>query len=131
MFRFATLLSFITLCLLFVSVPLSGQKSDVPFQYDGAEACRKAKAGLEKIYGSGGRIASDNIDVISYTINLNVDFDSETITARCDVIACSWGSASGFYTSPPTRPRDMLLRWTSPAWVRRRAERESKRCPSS
>jgi hypothetical protein len=85
MFRASKLSILITLCLFTLSIPLSGQKPDMPFRYDGACACRKARAGMEKIQHRSDSIASENIDVTSYTLNMDIDFDTETVTARCDV----------------------------------------------
>ena len=65
--------------------PLSGQVRKKPIGPPGENACRKAHAHAGRILPATNSLSSDNIDIVSYTINMTADFNAGEISVRCDI----------------------------------------------
>ncbi len=75
----------LVLCCLFSVAPSAAGDPGDTGKASGADCCRAARQGQQRTARISSSNASNNIDVTSYTLTMNIDFAAERITARCDV----------------------------------------------
>jgi len=70
---------------LAAAAPVMAGPVDVPHRCSSAKACRQMKQEAWEKRQARESVATDNIDVVSYTLDMDLDFDARTVSATCAV----------------------------------------------
>jgi aminopeptidase N len=72
-------------CCFIFCAPLMADGHGDGGRASGADCCRAARQGQQRTARTSASRSSNSIDVVSYTLTMNIDFAAQRINARCDV----------------------------------------------